>query len=114
MCIIHEDIWHEGETCEEYDYRSSGRRAQEQRSQEAASLAAISKSAKKCPGLNCAYYIEKNNGCDHMTCKSGEQPNERSTDGVTGSRCRHEFCWACLCDCKFKWPDVQLILLLED
>lgn len=32
---------------------------------------------KKCP--NCRHLIEKNGGCNHMTC----------------SLCRHEFCWRC-------------------
>jgi hypothetical protein len=81
MCIIHEDAWHDGETCEEYDYRSSGRKAQDQSAEEAASLVAIRELSKKCPGPNCVYNIEKNNGCDHMTCKLEEQPNDRSTDG---------------------------------
>jgi hypothetical protein len=114
MCIIHQNTWHEGETCEEYDYRSSGRKAQEQSAQEAASLEAIRKLTKKCPGTNCVYNIEKNNGCDHMTCKLGEQQNERSTDRVPGSRCRYEFCWVCLCDCEFECSDIPLTLLSED
>jgi hypothetical protein len=32
---------------------------------------------KKCP--NCRHHIEKNGGCNHMTC----------------SFCKHEFCWRC-------------------
>jgi len=71
MCVIHENTWHEGETCAEYDYRSSGRQARDRKAQEAKSLAAISKLSKKCPGPNCVYNIEKNDGCDHMTCESG-------------------------------------------
>jgi hypothetical protein len=58
-CIIHENTWHDGETCEEYDYRTSGRKERDQKAQEAASL--------KAP--KCVYNIEKNDGCDHMTCK---------------------------------------------
>jgi hypothetical protein len=72
MCITHKVAWHEGETCEEYDDRSSGRKAQEQSAQEAASLAAIQQLTKKCPGRSCVYNIEKNDGCDHMTCELRE------------------------------------------
>jgi hypothetical protein len=68
-CIIHENTWHDGETCEEYDYRTSGRKERDQKAQEAASLKAIGKLSKKCPGPKCVYNIEKNDGCDHMTCK---------------------------------------------
>ncbi|OAL06196.1 hypothetical protein IQ06DRAFT_211228 [Phaeosphaeriaceae sp. SRC1lsM3a] len=82
VCIIHESTWHEGETCEEYEYRASRRQEHDRQAQESASLDAIGKLTKKCPGPNCVFNIEKNNGCDHMTC----------------SRCRHEFCWICLCD----------------
>ncbi|KAF2110180.1 hypothetical protein BDV96DRAFT_501694 [Lophiotrema nucula] len=82
FCIVHKNTWHEGETCEEYDYRISGRKEADQRRQEEASEKAIKKLAKKCPGKNCNYHIEKNEGCDHMTCRC--------------QRCRHEFCWECL------------------
>lgn len=37
----------------------------------------IKVNTKKCPGCNIS--IEKNDGCNHMTCKS----------------CKHEFCWLC-------------------
>jgi E3 ubiquitin-protein ligase RNF14 len=80
ICVIHEDTWHEGETCEEYDYRSSGKKERDQKQQNEASVQAISKLTKKCPGQNCGWNIEKNDGCDHMTC----------------SKCRYEFCWVCL------------------
>ncbi|KAH8726901.1 hypothetical protein GQ44DRAFT_612785 [Phaeosphaeriaceae sp. PMI808] len=72
VCTIHENTWHEGETCEAYNDRLSGRTARKQKAQkaqEAASLRAIRKISKKCPGKNCGYSIEKNRGCDHMTCK---------------------------------------------
>ncbi|KAF2025622.1 hypothetical protein EK21DRAFT_29149, partial [Setomelanomma holmii] len=80
VCIKHESTWHEGETCEEYEYRASGQKEHDLQAQEEASLAAIGKLSKKCPGPICVYSIEKNDGCDHMTC----------------SRCRYEFCWICL------------------
>lgn len=37
----------------------------------------ITGNTKQCP--NCPNRIEKNNGCNHMTCK-----------------CKHEFCWVCM------------------
>ncbi|KAF2192512.1 hypothetical protein K469DRAFT_553519 [Zopfia rhizophila CBS 207.26] len=80
VCIIHEDTWHEGETCEEYDYRKCGRKERDQKKQEEASVKAIEELTKRCPGHGCKWNIEKNEGCDHMTC----------------SKCRHEFCWICL------------------
>jgi len=39
---------------------------------------ATKEGCKRCPG--CKTYIEKNEGCIHMTC----------------IKCRHEFCWKCL------------------
>ncbi|KAF2752265.1 hypothetical protein M011DRAFT_415565, partial [Sporormia fimetaria CBS 119925] len=74
MCVRHGTEFHEGETCEEYDERidldGSRRRAEE----------FLSKTAKRCPGPKCGWFIEKVSGCDHMIC----------------SRCGHEFCWECL------------------
>ena len=40
--------------------------------------------AKKCP--NCKKYIEKNKGCNHMTCMKA------------AGGCGYEFCWICLKD----------------
>ena len=42
----------------------------------------IQANTKPCPA--CKKYIEKNEGCNHMTC----------------SQCKHEFCWICFAD----WP----------
>lgn len=44
----------------------------------------IISNSKKCPG--CGFYIERNQGCNHMTCR---HPN-----------CGHEFCWMCGADWK--------------
>jgi len=99
VCIIHENTWHEGETCEEFEYRSSGRKERDQRAQEEASLQAIGKLTKKCPGPGCTWNIEKNDGCDHMTCKFrvALDVNDRLLTFI-GSKCRFEFCWICLCN----------------
>lgn len=42
--------------------------------------------AKKCP--NCHKHIEKNQGCNHMTCRK------------EAGGCGHEFCWLCLANWK--------------
>ena len=42
----------------------------------------ILKNTKQCP--NCKKPIEKNKGCNHMTC----------------SQCKYEFCWYCFNECK--------------
>ncbi|KAF2270912.1 hypothetical protein CC78DRAFT_5996 [Lojkania enalia] len=74
-CIAHNIPWHKGETCAEYDYRTDGKI---KKAENEASRKLIKETAKKCPG--CKWYIQKNYGCDHMTC----------------SKCKHEFCWVCL------------------
>ncbi|KAI8670437.1 hypothetical protein NCS57_00514900 [Fusarium keratoplasticum] len=45
--------------------------------QEEASLATVGRISKPCPG--CRRPIQKNEGCQHMTC----------------SQCRYQFCWSC-------------------
>lgn len=68
VCIVH-NTWHEDETCDEYECRTSAQQHAEQIEQEEASLTAIAQFTKKCPGPGCGYNIEKNKGCDHMRCK---------------------------------------------
>jgi hypothetical protein len=69
-CFFHHVPWHEGLTCEEYDIFGS--------SNEAITLKYLKTFAKQCP--KCKVNIEKNKGCDHMTC----------------TRCSTQFCWNCL------------------
>lgn len=78
-CVIHTIPWHEGETCADYNYRVSG---QKTRDEDDASKKLIDQISKKCPGPLCGANIEKNKGCDHMTCR----------------KCKHEFCWVCMAD----------------
>ncbi|APA11672.1 hypothetical protein sscle_08g064420 [Sclerotinia sclerotiorum 1980 UF-70] len=67
--------WHTGLTCNQYNTRERERLQQEE-----ASLQLMEKATKQCP--QCQVRIEKNDGCDHMTCRS----------------CKHEFCWICFVD----------------
>lgn len=68
FCLTHGVKWHKGETCAEYDYRTDGKT---KKMEDDASKALIKELAKKCPNPNgkCKWMIEKNNGCDHMTCE---------------------------------------------
>ena len=51
-------------------------------SAESENITWILANTKACPG--CQKFIEKNQGCNHMTCKA----------------CKHEFCWICMGDWK--------------
>ncbi|KAK0100195.1 hypothetical protein ONS95_008533 [Cadophora gregata] len=74
-CAHHNIPWHSGENCEEYDTRvKAGADLTDRKSQKT-----IKRIAKRCPG--CQRYINKNGGCQHMSCLCGKQ-----------------FCWHCLAD----------------
>jgi hypothetical protein len=77
QCLKHKVPWHTNETCDQYEYRTSGQKKRDEEKKEEAMLNQLS---KKCPGVNCGWRIEKIDGCEHMTCK----------------KCKHEFCWQCL------------------
>lgn len=70
-CSVHRVKWHLGMTCEQYDQKL--RSDQE----EIENQGWLKDHTKQCPG--CHAPIEKNLGCDHMTCR----------------HCKHEFCWIC-------------------
>ncbi|KAF2097606.1 hypothetical protein NA57DRAFT_77859 [Rhizodiscina lignyota] len=81
-CTTHNVKWHKGETCEEYTYRKD---PSQRRAEEEASERMLESTTKACPGRNgrpCGWRIEKNDGCDHMTCR----------------KCKAEFCWLCFAD----------------
>ncbi|KAI5202959.1 hypothetical protein AUEXF2481DRAFT_8503 [Aureobasidium subglaciale EXF-2481] len=75
-CVACEIDWHVDETCDQYQARRRTERGEE----DERSRAEMEKISKECP--ECHAPIEKNDGCDHMTC----------------SKCRHEFCWLCFVD----------------
>jgi hypothetical protein len=66
-CSFHEVIWHIDLTCDQYD---------RQRRNDIPSENWIRKNTKQCP--QCHRNIQKNRGCDHMTCKM----------------CEHRFYWS--------------------
>ncbi|KAF2672067.1 hypothetical protein BT63DRAFT_187029 [Microthyrium microscopicum] len=76
QCIKHAQAWHIGRTCEAYDTE----KRLEVIDQERKSLGYLNKKAKRCPNPKCGILVQKQGGCDHMTC----------------NKCQHQFCWRCL------------------
>ncbi|CAG8522410.1 16537_t:CDS:2 [Dentiscutata heterogama] len=68
-CYTHDVPWHENMSCQQYE--------EKRKESEAATNHYLMKHTKPCP--KCGTHIEKNGGCNHMTCKI------RS--------CSYEFCW---------------------
>lgn len=70
FCVVHEGLHDDDETCEEYEYRISGQKDRdERRKEDEASEEAVKSLAKKCPYQKCGAPIQKNGGCNHITCK---------------------------------------------
>ena len=60
MCSYHNVPWHIDETCEQYDARvRPGIKKSEK---------AVVKISKICPSKGCRRRIDKDGGCNHMTC----------------------------------------------
>jgi len=74
-CFTHRCRWHKNRTCSQYDQDAAA-------CEEVALLQALQKGAgiKQCP--QCRQGIQKNDGCDHMTCKKP-------------AGCGFQFCWRC-------------------
>eukprot|EP01107_Rhizomastix_libera_P014561 TRINITY_DN471_c0_g2_i2.p1 TRINITY_DN471_c0_g2~~TRINITY_DN471_c0_g2_i2.p1 ORF type:complete len:377 (+),score=95.05 TRINITY_DN471_c0_g2_i2:409-1539(+) len=75
FCVNCKEGWHDDFTCQQYQQWKVENSQSEKRFQEWKNL-----HTKQCP--HCHVPIEKNQGCNHMTCRS----------------CHHEFCWLCLGD----------------
>jgi len=75
FCFVCNEPWHIN-TCQDYQQWRIDNGLVDQKFDE---WKTVNKgNAKPCP--NCNHLIEKNDGCNHMTCVS----------------CHHEFCWLCL------------------
>jgi len=72
FCTKCKEKWHDAFSCEDYKKWKKDNDQSERKFQEY-----INRNTKSCP--NCHTNIEKNGGCNHMTC----------------SKCHHEFCWVC-------------------
>ncbi|GBG91661.1 hypothetical protein CBR_g52697 [Chara braunii] len=85
VCWNCRETAHEPATCdqmEKWKERGSWSGIQQQRDREEIENARwITGNAKPCPHSSCGAPINKNEGCNHMTC-----------------RCGHQFCWLCLRD----------------
>jgi hypothetical protein len=71
-CFNCKEEWHADITCEQYQKWKIENSEADARYEEW-----VKANAKRCP--HCKSPIEKNGGCNHMTCK----------------KCSHEFCWLC-------------------
>ncbi|OSS46010.1 hypothetical protein B5807_07984 [Epicoccum nigrum] len=81
FCTVHEGAYHVGESCREYEYRTSGQKERDERERETkASEDALGRLSKRCPNQSCNSPIQKNGGCNHITC----------------FKCKHDFCYHCL------------------
>jgi len=72
FCFKCKEEWHADVTCEQYQQWKM-----ENSESEARYIDWVRNNTKTCP--KCKTPIEKNGGCNHMTCKN----------------CKHEFCWLC-------------------
>ena len=80
-CFAHKVAWHAELTCQQYDEELASAEDAKKEDQEnvAVSEELVKSISKPCPGEGCGFYIQKSEGCDHMTCR----------------RCKHEFCYEC-------------------
>jgi len=76
FCFKCNEAWHSDATCAQYQSFKK-----DQANGGLDSLRRwVASNAKICPNAACQSPIEKNGGCNHMTCV----------------KCKHEFCWSCM------------------
>ncbi|KAL6066785.1 RBR-type E3 ubiquitin transferase [Balamuthia mandrillaris] len=75
FCFKCKEEWHADATCEQYQQWKI-----ENSEADAKYAEWVRTNAKPCPKCHCS--IEKNGGCNHMTCQ----------------QCSHQFCWLCMKD----------------
>jgi len=75
FCFKCKEEWHADVTCEQYQQWKI-----ENSESESRYIDWVRNNTRQCP--KCKTPIEKNGGCNHMTCK----------------HCKHEFCWLCYMD----------------
>jgi hypothetical protein len=81
-CFSHPTVpHHTGLTCAEFDAKMSlaPTSPSEKALAEKEGQRTVQKTSKRCPNAMCGWWIQKNEGCDHMTCW----------------KCGFEFCWEC-------------------
>ena len=101
-CYTNRVPWHEGMSCEQYDM------SQETDEETQARLAAEAIETRKgAPGVKfcpkCQVPIQKDGGCDHMTCQfprplDSEAPAADTDFAGRREGCGFQFCWVCLAD----------------
>lgn len=80
-CLKCHRQWHQPAPCELVQkWEEKNMDQWEEKSKDHSSQKWLLINTKPCPNCNCR--IEKNQGCNHMTC----------------SMCRHDFCWVCMGD----------------
>lgn len=83
-CVTCRTPWHPGlshqENMENLQRQEEQRAAARRADQDVQSEELVQRISKICPNEVCGARIQRNGGCDHMTCQ----------------RCTHQFCWRCL------------------
>jgi len=70
--------WHETSAKLKAQYTTKSKNSDSKQTNDLATLVWLAKNTKACP--KCNTNIQKNEGCNHMTC----------------SKCSHQFCWICM------------------